>query len=120
MAILCKRGQPVMPDLIGHLSCERCHSPAGADALPRHDGFQPVRVGGKALDGELAQLVPQAGLTSAQTNAVIPFRDRTFPPAPLSLKSEIRRSTPAPTKSYSGKDVEDRSFKSLGYETPLE
>ena len=27
---------------------------------------------GKALDGELAQLVPHAGLTSAQTNAVIP------------------------------------------------
>ncbi len=27
---------------------------------------------GKALDGELAQLVPQAGLTSAQTDAVIP------------------------------------------------
>ena len=27
---------------------------------------------GKALDGELAQLVPQAGLTSAQTGAVIP------------------------------------------------
>ena len=26
----------------------------------------------KALDGELAQLVPQAGLTSAQTDAVIP------------------------------------------------
>ena len=27
---------------------------------------------GKALDGELAQLVPQADLTSAQTDAVIP------------------------------------------------
>ena len=27
---------------------------------------------GKALDVELAQLVPQAGLTSAQTDAVIP------------------------------------------------
>ena len=27
---------------------------------------------GKALDGELAQLVPQAGLTSAQTDTVIP------------------------------------------------
>ena len=27
---------------------------------------------GKTLDGELAQLVPQAGLTSAQTDAVIP------------------------------------------------
>ena len=27
---------------------------------------------GKALDGKLAQLVPLAGLTSAQTNAVIP------------------------------------------------
>ncbi len=27
---------------------------------------------GKALDGELAQLVRRAGLTSAQTDAVIP------------------------------------------------
>ena len=26
-------------------------SPAGAGALLLHDGFQPVRVGGKALDG---------------------------------------------------------------------
>ena len=40
-----------MPDLIGHLSRERCNSPAGAGALLLHDGFQPVRVGGKALDG---------------------------------------------------------------------
>ena len=31
-----------------------------------------VRVGGQALDAKLAQLVPQAGLTSAQTNGVIP------------------------------------------------
>ena len=61
-----------MPDLIGHLSCERCNPPPGADALLRHDVFQPVRVGGKALDAELAQLVPQAGLTSAQTDGVIP------------------------------------------------
>ena len=30
----------VMPDLIGHLSCERCNSPPGASALLRHDGFQ--------------------------------------------------------------------------------
>jgi hypothetical protein len=50
----------------------RCNSPPGAGALLRHDVFQPVRVGGKALDAELAQLVPQAGLTSAQTNGVIP------------------------------------------------
>ena len=50
----------------------RCKPPAGASALLRHDGFQPVRVGGKALDAELAQLVPQAGLTSAQTDGVIP------------------------------------------------
>ncbi len=51
---------------------ERCNSPPGAGALLRHDVFQPVRVGGKALDAELAQLVPRAGLTSAQTNGVIP------------------------------------------------
>ena len=36
---------------------------------------------GKALDGELAQLVPQAGLTSAQTDAVIPAGTAAFPPA---------------------------------------
>ena len=51
---------------------ERAVIPPGAGALLRHDVFQPVRVGGKALDAELAQLVPRAGLTSAQTNGVIP------------------------------------------------
>ena len=51
---------------------------------------------GKALDVELAQLVPQAGLTSAQTNAVIPFRDRAFPRGSRSMKAEIRRSLPPP------------------------
>ena len=29
------------------------------------------------------------------------------------------RGRPASTKTYSGKDVEDRSCKSLGYVTPL-
>ena len=51
---------------------ESAVTPTGAGALLRHDVFQPVRVGGKALDAELAQLVPQARLTSAQTNGVIP------------------------------------------------
>ena len=46
---------------------------------------------GKALDGELAQLVPQAGLTSAQTNSVIPSGDRAFPRGSRSPKAEIRR-----------------------------
>ena len=34
--------------------------------------FQRLRLVGQELDGELAQLVPRAGLTSAQTDAVIP------------------------------------------------
>ena len=47
---------------------------------------------GNGLDGELAQLVPQACLTSAQTDAVIP------PGTPVSsrsrsLKAELRRHT---------------------------
>ena len=54
--------------------------------------FQRLARVGNGLDGELAQLVPQAGLTSAQTNAVIP------PRTPISsrscpLKSEFRRHT---------------------------
>ncbi len=47
-----------------------------------------IRVGGKALDAELAHLVPQAGLSSAQTDGVIPFRDRCLPAC--SLAAEIR------------------------------
>ena len=35
-------------------------------------GFSGYAWVGKELDGELAQLVRQAGLTSAQTSAVIP------------------------------------------------
>ena len=31
----------------------------------RHDGFQPLRVGGRGLDGELLIMVPQAGPTSS-------------------------------------------------------
>ena len=57
---------------------------------------------GKALDGELAQLVPQAGLTSAQTDAVIPFRDRAFPRGSRSMKAEIRRSLPPPASDLPG------------------
>ena len=37
-----------------------------------HASFSGSPWVGNELDGELAQLVPQAGLTSAQTNAVIP------------------------------------------------
>ena len=50
--------------------------------------FQRLRLGGMALDGELARLVPRAVLTSARTDAVIPLRARAFPPAPLSLKAK--------------------------------
>ena len=65
--------------------------------------FQRLRLVGKGLDGELAQLVPP-GLTSAQTDAVIP----TGTPLPSrSLLAESRIppshlpplfSTPAPTR----------------------
>ena len=48
--------------------------------------FQRLRQVGKVLDGELAQLVPQAGLTSAQTDAVIPAGTR-LPSGSLSLKA---------------------------------
>ena len=74
---------------------------------------------GKALDAELAQLVPQAGLTSAQTNGVIPAsRDRTFPRGSRSPKAEIRPSPPPPRLGPSrrrGKKVKTRpSFLEYG------
>ena len=59
--------------------------------------FQRLRLGGKALDGELARLVPRAVLTSARTDAVSPLRARAFPPAPLSLKAQIRPCTTFPS-----------------------
>ncbi len=60
----------------------------------RHDGFQPLRVGGRGLDGELAQLVPQAGLTSAQTNSVIPAG----PPPPACSTVAETRNPQSPTQ----------------------
>ena len=36
---------------------EHCYSPPGAGALLRHDVFQPVRVGGKALDWKFRRKV---------------------------------------------------------------
>ena len=57
--------------------------------------FQRLRLVGKALDGELAQLVPRAGLTSAQTGAVIP--DGHAPSLPLAVaESRIPPEHPAP------------------------
>ena len=47
---------------------------------------------GKALDVELAQLVPQAGLTSAQTDAVIPAGPR----LPSRLAVDESRNPPEP------------------------
>ena len=44
----------------------------GGGGAPATCVFQRLRLVGKGLDGELAQLVPRAGLTSAQTDAVIP------------------------------------------------
>ena len=67
--------------------------------------FQRLRLGGKALDGELARLVPRAVLTSARTDAVSPLRARAFPPAPLSLKAEIRPRTTFPLCTTSALSV---------------
>ena len=55
-------------------------------------GFQRLAWVGNGLDGELAQLVPQAGLTSAQTDAVIP-PGTTVSSRSRSLKAELRRRT---------------------------
>ena len=57
-----------------------------------HASFSGSPEVGNGLDGELVQLVPQAGLTIAQTDAVIP------PGTPVSsrsrsLKAELRRRT---------------------------
>ena len=57
--------------------------------------FQRLRLVGKALDGELAQLGPRAGLTSAQTDAVIP--DGHAPSLPLAgAESRIPPPHPSP------------------------
>ena len=50
--------------------------------------FRSSSKGGKALDAELAQLVPHAGLTSAQTDGVIPAGP--LPSLPLASKPESR------------------------------
>ncbi len=57
--------------------------------------FQPLRQVGKGLDGELAQLVPHAGLTSAQTNAVIPA-GTPLPSRSLSTETRIPHKPPGP------------------------
>ena len=51
--------------------------------------FQRLRQVSQGLDGELAQLVPRAGLTSAQTDAVIPA-GTPLPSRSRSLKAEFR------------------------------
>ena len=51
--------------------------------------FQRLRQVSQWLDGELAQLVPRAGLTSAQTDAVIPA-GTPLPSRSRSLKAEFR------------------------------
>ena len=72
---------------------------AGDGGLRLHASFNGYAGVGKALDGELAQLVPQADLTSAQTDAVIPFRDRAFPLGSHLLKAEFRRSPRHPLQA---------------------
>ena len=67
----------------------------GTVARRLHASFSGSLQVGNGLDGELAHLVPQAGLSSAQTDAVIP------PGTPISsrsrsLKAEFRRHTTVP------------------------
>ena len=57
-----------------------------------HASFSGSPEVGNGLDGELAQLVPRAGLTSAQTDAVIP-PGTTVSSRSRSLKAEFRRRT---------------------------
>ena len=57
-----------------------------------HASFSGSLWVGNGLDSELAQLVPQAGLTSAQTDAVIPA-GTTVSSRSRSLKAEFRRRT---------------------------
>ena len=57
-----------------------------------HASFSGSPEVGNGLDGELAQLVPQAGLTSAQTDAVIP-PGTTVSSRSRSLKAEFRLRT---------------------------
>ena len=68
----------------------------GEGGAPATCVFRRLAKVGQGLDGELAQLVPQAGLTSAQTDAVIP------PGTPLPSRShwpkpELRRHTTLPS-----------------------
>ena len=58
-------------------------------------GFSGSPGVGNGLDGELARLVPQAGLTSAQTDSVIPA-GTTVSSRSRSLKAEFRRHTTVP------------------------
>ena len=77
----------------------------GEGGAPAPCVFQRLRQVGKELDGELAQLVPP-GLTSAQTDAVIPpgtllpsgslFAESRIPPSHL----PPHLSTPGPLTAY--------------------
>ena len=59
---------------------------------PATCGFRQLRQVGNGLDGELARLVPRVGLTSAQTDAVIPAC-ATVSSRSRSPKAELRRHT---------------------------
>ena len=72
-----------------------CGASCGGLGASAPCGFQPLRPVGKGLDGELAQLVRPAGLTSAQTDAVIPT-GAPLPSGPRTLKPEFRGSAQAP------------------------
>ena len=70
----------------------------GKGGAPAPCVFQRLRLVGKELDGELAQLVPQVALTSAQTDAVIPA-GTSISSRSQWLKAELRRHTTLPSYS---------------------
>ena len=83
--------------------------PVAAGRLPdggadlRDDGFQRYAKAGRRLTANSSLLRSRRARNGRQTHAVIPFRERTFPPAPQWLKSESRRSIPAATSEPSRK-----------------
>ena len=77
----------------------RCPLPSPSCSMT---AFRSSPKGGKALAAELAQLVPRAGLTSAQTNGVIPAGHAPSLPLAVCLKAEFHRSAAAGEKIVNG------------------
>jgi len=78
----------------------------GKGGAPAPCVFQRLRLVGQELDGELAQLVPP-GLTSAQTDAVIPA-GTPLPSRSRSPKPELRRHTTLPSSPLPSQQAKQR------------